>query len=231
MYALGYVGRFISSRQAPDYTTWPYAAQFAIILASPVLLTSSMYLVMARIVVATDGEVQFPIKMKWFTKAFCGGDSSSLGMMGIGGALYTSSSDPTKGLGAFAKNIVYAGIGHHIIFMIVFMIVTAIFHFRITRNPTVRSSTTNSNWAQFLWLFYASCIVLIFRNVLRFIQFMQGADGTLNSKEIYLVAFDSIPVFLIMAVFSFRHPRLLNSNRGSVLLDEETSGNVYEMNK
>lgn len=82
--ALGWVGRFINSRQAPDYATFPYAAQFCIILASPVLLSSSMYLVMARIVVATGGEAHFPIKMKWFTKAFCGGDSSSLGMMGIG---------------------------------------------------------------------------------------------------------------------------------------------------
>ncbi|KAH7063573.1 RTA1 like protein-domain-containing protein [Macrophomina phaseolina] len=232
--SLGWVSRFFNARQAPDYETFPYAAQFSIILASPVLLSMSMYLTMARIVTLTGGEAPFPIKMKWFTKAFLGGDSSSLGMMGIGGAFFAGSSDPTKGIAGFAAKMVPAGLGHHIIFSVVFIIVVMIFHIRIMRNPTVRSMIVGREWIQFLWLFYISNILLIARNVLRLAMFIQGPIGPLSSKEIYFVLMDSLPIFLIMAMFGLRHPGLLANSRGSVLLDEERpeeSTEIYEMRK
>jgi hypothetical protein len=71
---IGYVGRAISATQSPNWSTGPYIIQSLLLLLAPALFAASIYMVLGRIIVLTDGEAHSPIKARWLTKVFVTGD-------------------------------------------------------------------------------------------------------------------------------------------------------------
>ena len=80
---IGYIARFMSSREAPDYTLMPYIQQSLTLLVAPALFAGSIYMILKRIIGAIQAEHHSPIRMRWLTKLFVAGDLLSFFAQGM----------------------------------------------------------------------------------------------------------------------------------------------------
>jgi hypothetical protein len=87
---IGYVGRLLSSIEAPDYTKGPYIMQSALILIAPAFLAASIYMTLGRIIFMLDGEKCSLIRLKWLTKIFVTGDVLSFLMQASGMSIFST---------------------------------------------------------------------------------------------------------------------------------------------
>lgn len=71
---VGYAARAVSAHQAPNYSTMPYALQSLFILIAPSLFAASIYMILGRIIVLTDGDSRSIIPARRMTKIFVLGD-------------------------------------------------------------------------------------------------------------------------------------------------------------
>lgn len=78
--AVGYGARIISSEEAPDYSTKPYAVQYLLLLIAPALFAASIYMVLGRIVVLLEAQSHSLVPVAWLTKIFVTADVLSLGL-------------------------------------------------------------------------------------------------------------------------------------------------------
>lgn len=81
---VGYIGRLLSSIEAPDFTKGPYIMQSALILIAPAFLAASIYMTLGRIIQMLDAEQSSVIKLRWLTKIFVAGDVLSFLMQASG---------------------------------------------------------------------------------------------------------------------------------------------------
>jgi len=65
----------------------PYVVQTLLLLISPALFAASIYMILGRIIIITDGERHSPIKSAWLTKIFVVGDVASFILQGAGGLM------------------------------------------------------------------------------------------------------------------------------------------------
>lgn len=66
--------RIISAQETPDWTLGPYLIQTLLLLVAPALFAASIYMVLGRIILLTEGERHSMIRQKWLTKLFVAGD-------------------------------------------------------------------------------------------------------------------------------------------------------------
>jgi hypothetical protein len=71
---IGYVARVKSAQETPDWTEGPYIVQALTILVAPALVAATIYMILGRIILATDGETFSLVRKKWLTKIFVCGD-------------------------------------------------------------------------------------------------------------------------------------------------------------
>lgn len=86
------------------------------------------------------------------------------------------------------------------------MVVTVIFHRRIARKPTPRSETLTVPWRRFLMVLYAASTLILIRSIFRVVEYVQGRDGELQSKEVYFYVFDAALMFLVAVLLNVHHP-------------------------
>jgi hypothetical protein len=53
---------------------------------------------------------------------------------------------------------------------------------------------------------YTSSILILIRSVFRVVEYIQGEDGYLLSKEVYLYALDAALMVVVMVLFNVFHP-------------------------
>jgi hypothetical protein len=61
-----------------------YSLQTIVLLVAPALLAASIYMMLGRIILVTDGEQHSLIPKRWLTKLFVTGDVISFLMQGAG---------------------------------------------------------------------------------------------------------------------------------------------------
>ncbi|KAL1887434.1 hypothetical protein Sste5346_010229 [Sporothrix stenoceras] len=167
--AVGYIGRALSSKEAPDFTKDPYIVQSLLILLGPTLMAATVYMVLGRLVLVLQGEKNAIIKPRWITKVFVTGDVLSFFTQGAGPGLLSAAkiqSDVNK-----ANYIIVGGLAIQILFFGFFIVVTAFFHRRIT--------------------------MILIRSVYRMAEYAQGSAGELQKKEFWLYIFDSLPIIVV----------------------------------
>jgi hypothetical protein len=87
---VGYINRAINAREyAGCWTLGPYVVQTLLLLIAPALMAASIYMILGRIILLTDGEVHAIIKRRWLTKTFVLGDVFSLFLQSAGMVLAT----------------------------------------------------------------------------------------------------------------------------------------------
>lgn len=76
---IGYIGRIVGAKQDVGcWTMGPFVIQSLLILIAPALMAASIYMILGRIILLTDGENLALIKRRWLTKLFVTGDVISL---------------------------------------------------------------------------------------------------------------------------------------------------------
>lgn len=72
--ALGYLARYASAEEAPDFTTKPYIAQSLMLLLAPAFFAASIYMILGRIIRLLNGASSSLVRPSWLTKIFVTGD-------------------------------------------------------------------------------------------------------------------------------------------------------------
>ncbi|KZL80827.1 protein rta1 [Colletotrichum incanum] len=215
---LGYASRGYSAKQTPDWDLMPYVAQSMLILLGPAFYAASIYMVLGRLVRILAAENYSLIKVKWLTKFFLMGDILSIfGQGGGGGMLATAKSESSQNLGNI---VILLGLGVQVVFFGFFMVVTTVFHFRITMNPTTKSIYTNLPWQRFIRVLYISSFLIMVRSVFRMIEYAQGHDGSLIQREVYVYVLDALLMAFASVIFSVYHPSDVLKEH-TILADEE----------
>jgi hypothetical protein len=61
-------------------------------------------------------------------------------------------------------------------------------------------------WKRHIYTLYMTSILVLIRSIFRVVEYIQGEDGYLLSKEIYLYVFDALLMLAVMVLFNWIHP-------------------------
>ncbi|TXB99911.1 hypothetical protein FocTR4_00013571 [Fusarium oxysporum f. sp. cubense] len=100
------------------------------------------------------------------------------------------------------ENIIIAGLTVQVLFFGLFIAVTGLFHFRFARHSTSRPF----NWQRLLVVIYVASVLVLIRSLFRVIEYIQGHDGELQSKEVYILVLDPIPMAIASVGLNIFHP-------------------------
>ncbi|KAF5597978.1 RTM1 [Fusarium pseudoanthophilum] len=198
--AVGFIGRAIGAEQAPDYTFGPYVMQNLLLLLGPTCYAASIYMILGRYIRQLNGERFSLIRPSWLTKIFLLGDVISIALQGVGGGKLVNADSPDDR--TTGENIIIAGLTVQILFFGLFIAVTGLFHFRFARHSTSRPSS----WQRLLVVIYVASVLILIRSLFRMIEYIEGHDGELQSKEVYVLVLDAIPMAIASVGLNLFHP-------------------------
>ncbi|CAG8169630.1 unnamed protein product [Penicillium salamii] len=211
---VGYIGRVINSKETPNWATGPYIMQSLLLLVAPAFFAASIYITLGRIIVFTDGHSRSPIPGRWITRTFVVGDIISFFVQAGGGGLLAQAK--TAKSQKVGKWIIVAGLGIQIVFFAVFILISAIFHFRMVTNPPQGRQVRTMPWQRFLYVLYVANGLILGRSAFRMVEFLQGTNGALQAHEFWLYIFDGALMFIMMVILLIFHPsRILSSKKCS----------------
>ncbi|CZR69513.1 related to protein RTA1 [Phialocephala subalpina] len=207
--SLGYTGRAINSKESPKWKTGPYIMQSLLLLLAPAFFAATIYMILGRIITLTGGESRSVIKVTWLTKIFVSGDVLSFLTQSGGGAILSRAKTSSRQkLGSW---IITAGLGIQVFFFGLFILCAVVFHQRMANHPSRRSKTLDVPWRGLLWILYVDSGLIMIRSVFRIVEYIQGNDGALLKRELYLYIFDAGLMFLAMLILNNWHPSLVLS--------------------
>jgi len=204
--AVGYVGRTLSARETPDWTLTPYIMQSTLLLVSPALFAASIYMILGRIILLVHGEKHSVIRLNWLTKIFVAGDVLSFVMQSSGAAIMVKGNgENSRKLG---EHVIVGGLFVQIIFFGLFIYSAAIFHLRYRRCETMDEPAVP--WKKHMWTLYVTSMLILVRSVFRAVEYIQGHDGVLLKKEVWLYFFDAALMWQVLVAFLLVHPSEVN---------------------
>ncbi|KAL2819068.1 RTA1 like protein-domain-containing protein [Aspergillus cavernicola] len=208
--AIGYLCRFISATQTPDWTMEPYIGQTLLILLGPALFAASIYMLLGRIIRALNAGSVSPIRPTWLTKIFVIGDVISFFMQSGGGGIQASADDQEKA--DLGQKVILGGLFVQILFFGVFIIVSIIFHRRMLKTP-MHHMGTSIPWSRYLKVLYVVSVLIMIRSMFRVVEYAQGKDGYLQSKEVFIYALDAALMLACCVIFNIWHPSNIVSGK------------------
>ncbi|RDW58488.1 hypothetical protein BP5796_12418 [Coleophoma crateriformis] len=221
---IGYAGRAASASQEVNcWSLGPFIIQGIFILVPPALFAASIYIILGRIILLTEGESYSMIKRTRLTKTFVWGDVLCFWLQAGGGGLQAASASAT--LPKIGNYVVIAGLAFQIVWFGFFLIVATTFHRRMLRAPTERSQQPEVRWESYLTTLYVCSSLIMVRSVFRVIEYAMGNDGYLMAHEAFLYVFDSVPMFIVVVWLHWKHP----SEIGLLLRGQEPRANGFEI--
>lgn len=189
---------------------------------APALFAASIYMELGRIVLMVDGDHALIIRRTWLTKIFVIGDIMSFQIQAAGAGLLSSGDGSTVNVG---NDIIIAGLFFQVIFFGLFVIAAAIFHVRMSKQPTQLSY--ERPWKKHMLGLYIVSILIFVRSIVRCVEYILGYDGYIMTHEAFLYVFDASMMFIAVVVMNWIHPgevagyvRNLKSSRGEVKTSE-----------
>ncbi|QSZ29512.1 hypothetical protein DSL72_004026 [Monilinia vaccinii-corymbosi] len=223
---IGYVGRVLASQETyGEWTTPPYVMQSLLILLAPAFFAASIYMVLGRIILLTDGESYSLIRARWLTKIFVFGDVISFLMQSTGGGMLASAKDFSKV--KTGEDIITGGLIVQVIFFGFFIVTAGVFHLRIVRGGG-GAAAAGVPWQQYLVILYVASTLIMVRSIFRIIEYIQGSDGYLLAHEVFIYVFDATLMFLTMVLFNIRHPSAIIQGKPKDLEHAAASGVAME---
>lgn len=104
------------------------------------------------------------------------------------------------------QNIIVGGLVIQIIFFGVFIITSTIFHVRIRKAPMMRSADPNVPWIKHMRVLYAASFLIMIRSIVRVIEYVQGNDGVILRREVFLYVFDGCLMLGVLVLYNIIHP-------------------------
>ncbi|KAL5334111.1 RTA1 like protein-domain-containing protein [Aspergillus crustosus] len=216
--AVGYLCRFISATQTPDWTMEPFIGQSVLILLGPALFAASIYMLLGRIISGLNAGSLSPIRPTWLTKIFVTGDVISFLLQSGGGGMQASAKDADKA--EMGEKMILGGLFVQILFFSIFIVVSIIFHRRMLSTPLHRVGT-DIPWNRYLKILYVVSVLIMIRSVFRVAEYAQGKDGYLQGKEVFIYALDAALILVCSVVLNVWHPGKIVSRRQGVYKQPE----------
>lgn len=161
-------------------------------------------MVLGRLIRLVRGEQYSLIRPRWLTKLFvCGDVVSFCAQGGGGGILVMAKTESSIKLG---QNIIVAGLVLQILFFGCFIAVTMVFHTRMRKWPTTESKMIASPWQGLILVLYFSSFLIMIRSIYRVAEYVAGTTSVMQTEEMYLYIFDSLPMALTTIAFCAFHP-------------------------
>lgn len=185
----------------------PFCIQNVFILLPPVLYAASIYMTLSRVIRSVGGEKHSIFKPLWLTRIFVTGDVLALAIQsGSAGMMVISD------LASIAEKIVVGGLAFHIVIFGIFWTTATMFHVRMRRDPAALGLIRKDlKWEQILYMLYATSGLIMARSIFRMIEFIMGHDGYLLTTEWPLFVFDAVPMFIVMVIFWWWFPSILQN--------------------
>jgi hypothetical protein len=111
-------------------------------------------------------------------------------------------------------NIVVSGLVVQLLFFGFFVVVSAVFHWRVKKQPRyihvpdrvqLRGFEKRVTWEAVMWALYAACLLILVRSVFRVVEFVEGNSGFIMRREYLLYIFDACLITLtglVLVIFS-----------------------------
>lgn len=127
------------------------------------------------------------------------------------------------------ETIVIAGLAVQLFIFGVFVMVVAVFHYRMRTQSTYASVTArpkswHTSWENMLYAMYAACFLIFVRSIFRVVEFVQGNDGWIMEREYLLYVFDAILMALQAVFLLLVYPGHVLRETGAVGWDALESG-------
>lgn len=172
---------------------------------------------LSRITRALDAAEYSLIRITWVSKIYVLIDIGCFALQIIGTLTmaYGGAGEQQQ-----AINLVAGGLIFQLVAFVVFMLLAMWIHRRLNLVPT--SVSSHVRWRRYFWTLYGTSALILVRNLVRILEFLQGADGTVASHEAYLYVFDAAPMFLVVLALSLIYPgRLMKTSRRLALSDKD----------
>jgi hypothetical protein len=204
---VGYIGRAASHNNAE--AIGPFVIQNLLLLVAPALFAATIYMVLGRIIRLLHAEHHSPIRVTRLTKYFVWGDVICFWAQGQGGGLQAVGKPLFTTLGRW---IVVGGLILQVLIFCLFIVVAWTFNTRINRCPTIQSSNPSIPWKKHMRALYICSALILLRNLVRLIEYLEGYDGWVITHEVMLYIFDSLPMLMVFLALAIWHPcELLNN--------------------
>ncbi|KAH8654036.1 RTA1 like protein-domain-containing protein [Tricladium varicosporioides] len=200
MMTIGYVARYLSSKNTSS--TMLYILQALFIILPPSLYAATIYMIYGRITLFVNAPGASLIRPTHVTKIFVVGDVIAFLLQAGGGGMMAQASSAKLG-----QTIMLMGLFIQLIFFGFFLIVALIFWKRMRAHPMDHAVPVYGKytWITLLKLLFCAAALIIFRCVFRVIEFAQGHNGYLVSREVFLYIFDALPMFFVQVMFHVVH--------------------------
>ncbi|KAJ5397679.1 Protein RTM1 [Penicillium cosmopolitanum] len=201
----GYTARIFS--HFDNEALGPYIVQTMLILVAPPLFAASIYMTLGRVIVALNCHELSIVPVRYLTKIFVVGDVISFLLQCAGGGYMSAGTASATNIGA---NIVIGGLAIQLLFFGFFVIVSAVFHWRVRRNsPNISDSSERSKkWEPIMWALY-------FDPSSAWPNLSRGNDGFIMRREYLLYIFDACLMALSGIVLVVIYPGSYISHNGS----------------
>ncbi|KAF9870204.1 hypothetical protein CkaCkLH20_12290 [Colletotrichum karsti] len=224
---IGYAFRAKNTMEEPGcWTLMPYIIQNVLLLIAPALMAASIYMILGRIIMLTDGESHALIKRRWLTKIFVAGDVFSFLLQSSGGGMMAAA-DQTNNFMDLGEKIIIVGLFVQLFVFGFFVVTAGLFHRRMVLVPTAKSQLPEVRWKHYLLTLYVTSGLIWVRSVFRVIEYLQGNKGYLMTTEVFIFIFDATLMFLVMVWMNWFHP----SEIGLLLRGEPPIKNGLELVK
>lgn len=104
------------------------------------------------------------------------------------------------------NNMIVVGLFVQILFFGFFIVVSLVFHRRMLKTPLHAIGETRIPWARYMKLLYLASTLVMIRSIYRVAEYLQGSDGYLQSKEVFVYVFDATLMFICCLLFNVVHP-------------------------
>ncbi|KAJ6030985.1 hypothetical protein N7540_001717 [Penicillium herquei] len=199
---IGYAARISASNNTGKLM--PYIIQSIFVLLAPTLFAAAVYMVLARIIRAVNGERYSPIRINLITKIFVSCDIVTFFVQGGGAGLMAESS-----LSNVGQYIILAGLVLQIVTFVLFVVTAVTFARRMDKTPTPIALQGDIPWKQHLRSLYTVSAMILIRSIFRVVEYGLGNDGYLLGHEWSTYIFDAVPMFIAMVCFAIWYPSAL----------------------
>lgn len=230
---IGYTARTISATETyPNYSLGPYIIQALLILVAPVLIAASVYVMLGKIITATNAEDLSPLQPRKLSWLFVGGDLVTF-MVQSTGAGMLAQKDVEKGRAG--RWIVIGGLALQLIVFGGFIVVAGLVGWKLWKQGTP-ASRGGMLWRRHWGVLVGVSGLITVRSVYRVVEYIMGDKGALMRVEAWGYGFDAAVMLLVLVLLNVVHPSQMSgllSGRGGIvwgflLRGKRKTGNVEE---
>lgn len=104
------------------------------------------------------------------------------------------------------ENVIIVGLFVQLFVFSCFVVVSAVFHWRMRKAPTSQAQEPQIRWQTYLITLYITSVLILIRSIFRVIEYLEGNDGPLMSSEVYVFIFDGVLMLCVLVWMNWFHP-------------------------